>query len=133
VGADQESIRVGPSKLQRSTGDSFMTENIWGTGRIELDEDGESGQDNMFKAHLDQNETTQSALLNPIPSPDQNSGTPHSLWSVLFGTQVQSKNLLFCICFFSIKVCYGEISSRICAIAARRRSKFPNQEIPQEH
>jgi hypothetical protein len=28
VGADQESIRVGPSKLQKSTGDSFMTENI---------------------------------------------------------------------------------------------------------
>jgi hypothetical protein len=100
VGADQESIRAGPSKLQRSTGDSFMTEDIWGTGRIELDEDGESGQDNMFKAHLDQNETTQSASLSPISSPDQNSGTPHSLWSVLFGTQAQSKNLLFCIYFF---------------------------------
>ncbi len=77
-----------------------MTEDIWGTGRIELDEDGESGQDNMFKAHLDQNETTQSASLSPISSPDQNSGTPHSLWSVLFGTQAQSKNLLFCIYFF---------------------------------
>jgi hypothetical protein len=81
VGADQESIRAGPSKLQRSTGDSFMTEDIWGSGRVELDEDGESGQDNMFKAHLDQNETTQSASLSPISSPDQNSGTPHSLWS----------------------------------------------------
>jgi hypothetical protein len=30
---------------------------------------------------LDQNETTQSASLSPISSPDQNSGTPHSLWS----------------------------------------------------
>jgi hypothetical protein len=29
---------------------------------------------------------------------------------------------------------YGEISSRIRAAAKRRRrSKFPNQEIPQEH
>jgi hypothetical protein len=100
VGADQESIRAGPSKLQRSTGDSFMIENIWGTGRIELDEDGESGQDNMFKTHLDQNETTQSTSLSPISSRDKNSGTPHSLWNVLFGTQMQSKNLLFCICFF---------------------------------
>jgi hypothetical protein len=38
--------------------------------------------------------------------------------------------------FFSIKVCYREISSRIRATVARRRkrrSKFPNQEIPQEH
>jgi hypothetical protein len=81
VGADQESIRARPSKLQRSTGDSFMTENIWGTDKIELDEDGESSQNNMFKAHLDQNETTQFASLSPISSPDQNSGTPHSLWS----------------------------------------------------
>jgi hypothetical protein len=29
VGVDQESIRAGPSKLQRSTGNNFMTENIW--------------------------------------------------------------------------------------------------------
>jgi hypothetical protein len=28
VGVDQESIKAGPSKLQRSTGDSFMTKNI---------------------------------------------------------------------------------------------------------
>ncbi len=41
----------------------------------------ESGQENMFKAHLDQNETTQSAPLSPISSPNHNSGTPHNLWS----------------------------------------------------
>jgi hypothetical protein len=77
-----------------------MTKNIWGTGRIELDEDGESGQDNMFKAHLDQNETTQSASLSPISSPDQNSGTPHNMWSVLFGTQAQAKISFFAFVFF---------------------------------
>jgi hypothetical protein len=38
--------------------------------KIELDEDGESGQDNMFKAHLDQNETTQSASFSPIREKD---------------------------------------------------------------